>query len=93
MTVLGIYRCSECNRSWASAYASDKSGQLCRECRKFTRPHRLITRKAPQQPRRRRRQSHRSDLCVACIKGVCRFRREEPALPSVVNSVVAAIGL
>ena len=92
MVALGIYRCSACRHSWASAYATKKTGQLCKECRKYTRPHRLIT-KNPARPTRRRHQAHRSDLCIACIKGVCRFSKNKSPLPTVVGSVIDAIGL
>ena len=66
--------------------------QLCRECRKFVRPHR-VTGKEPVVRREKKRHGHRSDLCVACIKGVCTVKNTRDPSKVLVESVIAAIGL
>ena len=68
----GYFRCSACSRHWTSAHATKEIGQLCKDCRKYIRPHRVIERKPGKAPILSRGKPHRSDLCVACFRGKCR---------------------
>lgn len=88
----GFYRCSECQRTWSSAYADKRFGQLCKECRKYTRPHRVTT-KMPVSLSEQKYNGHRSDLCAACIKGKCPLKKSEDHTKQLVASVISSIGL
>lgn len=79
-------------RLWKSAFAEKDQGQLCKKCLKYTRPHQ-ITKIKPDKIHGAHRNGHRSDLCVACIKGKCSVNSETDPASELVASVIGAIGI